>query len=311
MIRFFKNSFIFAIPFILIISFTLVVDPYENFGYFNIISVDLKRKVSYNINYALWKVVEFSRNPRPNILLGDSRMNRIKVKEIRKFSGIDYYNFAYGGGTLQEICNTFWFAADKINLKKVYIGINFEIYNLSKSYDRVNGAINILENPLLYLINRDVLNASFRLVKSKLSGKVKNIETPRMSKNEFWKYQINIAAKRNYANYVYPQKLYYELRKIADYCRKNEIELSFVILPTHVTLQEKIEAYGLAKSYQKFLSDLRDLNTVYDFNYPNQLTNDRNNFSDPFHAKETAISHIVRQIWGGEKGIGRLYKIQG
>ncbi len=295
--RFLVKSLIFTIPFLILFGTIAIVDPYEYFGLFEFLSTNEKQKISYRLNYALWKLIKFRRNPVPNILLGDSRMNKINPDKIKEFSGEVYYNFSYGGGTLNEICKTFWEASKKTELKNVYIGINFNQYNVNNSRDRVSGAIATIENPLLYLVNRDVLNATFRMLMNFLTDEGPDIETPPISKDQFWDYQLNITTKRYYANYKYPSRLHAELQNISKYCRQRHINLFFVILPTHISLQEKIKEYGLADAKDKFLSDLRELGKVYDFDYRNELTEDRGNFSDPYHIRKDLLILIIHKIW--------------
>jgi len=306
--KFLIKSSAFAIPFIFLFSLVAIVDSYNYFNFFKIIPIEVKQKISYKLNYALWKLVEYRRNPYPNILLGDSRMNRIDPQEIKNISGEDYYNFSYGGGTLEEICKTFWIADKISDLKNVYVGINFNLYNMSKSYDRVTGATAVLENPMLYIINRDVLKATFRILWDLLLNKNSDIEKPPMSREAFWDYQLDVTARRNYATYTYPNSLHKELQKIVKYRREKGINFFFVILPTHVSLQDKVQAFGLVKEYDKFLSDLKELGIVYNFNYGNEFTQNRDNFIDPYHLRKEAISSLILEIWGGENKYAIIFK---
>ena len=79
---------------------------------------------------------------------------------------------------------------------------------------------------------------------------------------------------------------------MADYCDANSIKLAFVLSPTHIDLQKKIHEFNLDEAYSKFKHDIELFGDVYDFNYPNEITNDKNNFGDPYHHKP-AISRIV------------------
>ena len=109
--------------------------------------------------------MQFKRKPCNNIILGDSRMNRINISGIKEITNEDYYNFSYGGATIEEICKTFWVVAESVHLENVYIGLHLNLYNTNNSRDRVSGAILTIRNPMLYLINRDVIKASFLLLR--------------------------------------------------------------------------------------------------------------------------------------------------
>ncbi len=308
--RFLLNSISFALPFLLLFALIIIIDPFGYFNIFTAIPPEIKKSTAYRLNYALWKTIEYSKKPCANILLGDSRMERFKPEKIKEFTDVEYYNFSYGGGTLAEACKTFWFAAEITKLKNVYIGINFNLYNMHNSGDRVSGAMTIMKNPLLYLVNRDVVKAAFMIVKHLFSGKSVSLEAPPMSRARFWEYQLNVTAKRYYKSYAYPTSLYEELNKISAYCDDKKIKLVFLILPTHVSLQKKVQAFGLQDAQQRFLSDLQGLGTVYDFDYPNPFTENRSNFNDPYHFKpDEHLSLFIKEIWHGVKGYAKVYSL--
>jgi hypothetical protein len=294
---------LFAMPFLTVALVVVWVDPYNYFSY-NPQQTEIKKRIAHKVNYALWKLIEYNRNPRPNILLGDSQMGRLRSEDILKISGKEYYNFSYGGGILPEMMNTFWMAAESTKLENVYFGISFNHFNIhNNSVNRVDSAKQIIKNPLLYLVNRNVLSATIKIIKDRLLEKSSQIELPPMSREQFWNYSLNVPTRRYYANYKYPKEWYGELRRISDYCHHNAINLTFLILPTHTQLQTKIDEYGLSKEYEIYLKDLSKLALIYDFNKKNQWTDDKNNFEDPRHFKSGLARELIREIWG-EKQLG-------
>lgn len=302
------KSIIFLIPFLLLISSIVVIDPFNYFHIFKLTDDTVKKQLSSQINYALWKVIDFKDKPAPNIILGDSRMNKIRSEVVKELTGDDYFNFCYGGGTLQEIINTFWYADSLTDLKSVYIGLSLVLYNMSNMRDRVRDAIDTTEKPLLYLVNRDVIKASFRLLKTVFEKDFDDIETPNMDRDEFWAYQLGIPTTRYFANYIYPDQIYQKLRELVNYCNNKNIKVIFIIPPTHISLQEKIKEFYLIEAQKRFLKDIMALGTVYDFDYPNILTENRRNFADPYHLNKEMIHLITQEIWGSER---RYYKING
>lgn len=299
--KFIIKSIIFPIPFLIVICTTAITDPFNYFNYSSSSSINLKKDISSRINYTLWKVISFKKKIYQNIILGDSRMNQFDENTINEVSGENYFNFSYGGGSLSEICKTFWFASENIKLKNVYIGLSFNLYTMSNTRERVSSSISLLENPILYIINRDALKATYKILVSKFIGKKVNIETPPMTEEEFWDYQLNVSPRRYYNNYTYPEPLYQELVKIQKYCRDNKINLTIIIPPTHISLQEKIKEFNLTEEYAKFLSDIKGIGTVYNFDYPNELTTNRYNFKDPYHLTKEASNLVVQEIWGKRK----------
>jgi hypothetical protein len=303
---FLKKLSMFLLPLLLLAGAIAYIDPFEYFAMPSNISSEVKGAGSSRLNYALWKTVHYRKNPEPNLILGDSRVGQINEKLIGRFTDEKYYNFGYGGGSLPEIISTFWFAAGETRLQHVYIGINLSLYNEYLSRNRVPGALSILQNPLLYLINRDVWKASFLVAKKVWLGMDTDIEKPPMNQEQFWMYQLTTTADRYYGRYAHPDKYYKELSQIVDYCRTNGIELVFLILPTHIDLQNCIsQHYGLQQAAEQMLTDLCGLGTTIDFNYPNGLTEAKENFSDPYHLKSQAMEKVVEDVWGKAPLYGR------
>ena len=293
--------FFFAMPFIILALIILRVDPYNYFSYDPQKAI-IKKYIAHKVNYALWKLIEYRRDPQPNILLGDSQMGRLKSEDIQKIAGVEYYNFSYGGGTLPEMINTFWFAAERTQLKNVYFGISFNHFNMhNDAKDRVTSTRQMMENPLLYLVNRNVLRATILIIRDRLTEKSSQIEQPSMTREKFWNYNLNVPTKRYYANYKYPKKWYSGLQQISEFCRNNDINFRVLILPTHTQLQAKVHEYGLSQEYEVYLEDLGKLAEMYDFNIKSQWTEDKNNFEDPHHFKSGLAREVIRKIWGEKK----------
>ncbi|GAB4286284.1 MAG: hypothetical protein Kow0098_01280 [Ignavibacteriaceae bacterium] len=295
--KLFFRSIFFSIPFLLCGLILILIDPFNYFNYSDVIPEDLKVKISKPLNYALWKVIEFERSPEENIFLGDSRVAGLDLNAVKDYSGLKFYDFAYGGGNTREIISTFWFAASLIKLKNVYIGLNFSIYNGFNIRDRVKDALTKLDNPFLYLTNLNTLEAAYYLLRASVLGEKISVEQPDMSKEEFWKFKLKEAVNRYYANYLYPDSFYKELKEISDYCEKNNINLVFMIMPVHTDLQQMVSKYKLTDEYKVYLNDLNSLGPVFNFNIPNEFTTDRENFRDPFHIKNDILSKIMKTMW--------------
>jgi len=122
---------------------------------------------------------------------------------------------------------------------------------------------------------------------------------PPFAKEEFWKNQL-ISESRFLGSYSYPTNYYNELKKISEYCKEKNIKLAFIISPTHIELQEKINEFNLVKEYNRFKQDIESLGDVYDYNYPNILTETKNNFRDPYHHTDSVARIIVKEIYTKE-----------
>ncbi|MGD9547293.1 MAG: hypothetical protein AB7V45_07020 [Candidatus Krumholzibacteriia bacterium] len=304
---FLKKLGLFLIPFALYGLAILVVDPFNYFAVPSPIADQLKQEISFKLNYAMWKMFEFRRQPMSNILLGDSRMMTLKPDLIEAICGRPYYNFAYGGGSLKEAVATFWYANELTDLKSVVIGLDLNTYNGSDFKDRVSEVEGAIHNPFLYLTNNTVMISAWKVVVSSLTGTVDRIGQPVGDRESFWRHQLDVTAKVNFGNYKKPVAYRNQLQTIADFCRSRDIELVFIIFPSHRDLMDKIDDYGLRPDDQAMREDLARLGKVFDFAWDNELTRDRTAFKDPYHFTPEVEEEIIRTVWGGGNFFVRIY----
>lgn len=292
-----KRGMLFSIPFLLYGLLVLAVDPFNYFKTGSLISNDLKEDISLKINYSMWKMLKYRQEPVPNILLGDSRMMSIDDQLVSKTAGEPYVNMAYGGGSLREAIDTFWFTSELGQLKNVYFGININSYNGRNNKDRVSEVLAAVDNQLLYFTNTNILIAGKKLIQASITGHKGNLGVPDMDKDTFWNHQLEVTTRVYLSSYSYPKEYRDELIKISEYCRENAINLNFVLFPNHADFQEKIRDYKLTQSLDNMRSDLQDMGRVFDFAFKNSITEDRNNFRDPYHFNQEIGALIVECIW--------------
>jgi len=298
---------LFAVPFLLYGIIITVVDPYNYFSLPSPVDDGLKTEISFKLNYAMWKMLEYRQAPSRNILLGDSRMMSIDRDKIREINGDEYYNFSYGGGSLKEALATFRYAEGLGKLENVYIGLDLNSYNASDNKDRVSEVLAAIRNPLLYISNNNTLLAAMRLVRAKLADAKEIIGKPQGDKATFWKRQLEVTARVYYANYRDPVAYRRELAEVSDYCRAEDINLVFIIFPSHMDLQDKIAQYGLEIANAEFKDDLAGFGLVYDFAWDNEVTRDADLFKDPYHFNRDVEDSIIRTVWGGESHFVRVF----
>ncbi len=300
--RFIKGILLFSIiPLIYLIP-AIYVDPY------NIIHkeknptlIRLKSQISYKLNRPLYKLQKYSEQPTDLILLGDSRTDLLKSSTFEKLTGLKSTNLAYGGGSLLEIIETFWYITKIHDIKQVYIGINFKLYNEYNKIDRVTEAIMLKGSPLAYLFSEYCYKSFFLITKSIITRKDINIGVPSLSKEEFWKFQIDSSAANDYRFYKYPKSYQKSLIEISSYCKANNIKLVFFIPPTHIDLQQKLKEFKLETDEKIFKTFLANLGTTYDFDYPNDITRNYNNFTDPYHYNDSISEIIIKSIVTSKK----------
>jgi hypothetical protein len=265
--------------------------------------------IAYKINYPLFKLVEFDAEPTNAVIFGDSRSNKLDPNYFSFLLNDKVTNLSFGGGTLPEIIDAFWQISQAAKLNHVFIGVNFNLFSSNNNLNRVAEAVKIKNSYLVYLTCRYTMKATYYICKSALSGKSIEIEQPPFSKEDFWNYQLEVAAANFYRSYNYPQEFVEELEKISEYCRKNSINLTFFIPPTHIDLQERIAHYDLIMEEIRFKKALRSLGDLCDFDYPNELTEDKSNFIDPFHCVDSIARLVVFDIVSGKETISKYYNL--
>lgn len=304
MAYFLKRLTLFGIPIGLYVLWIFLVDPYDRLGGPPVVSDEIKLQTAYPLNYCLWKMPAFARHPWPNILLGDSRMDALKSKRVKELTGTDYFNFAFGGAHLKEIIAAFWYAAQRTALKHVYIGVDFNIYTDYDWLDRTAEVLAIDRTPALYFINRNVLQGATYGSIGQLMHYDPKIGAVTEDRETFWKEQLGPGTEAWYTRHVYPEKYHRELEKICRYAKDHGTELTFIIFPTHVELQRRVGDFHLEGEYARFKRDIASLGRTYDFDYWNDLTSDKNNFSDPYHCGR-CVDHIIREVWSGRLKYGK------
>ena len=304
--RFLTRSLILILPFILYLGLAYLNDPFNIRKGEVVSNFDItKHQIAYQINYPLFKLNEFEQSKANILLLGDSRMDKLKSTLFEEWTSKKVYNLSYGGGTLPEIINSLKFVLDTPhNLEEIFIGINFNLYNGFNEMDRVSEAEHLLENQFSLYASKFVFTANIKSLQSLLtSEKGGSVENPNMDKEEFWRSQIDVAARNFYRKYRYPAVFLQELKALSQSCKEKDIALTFVILPTHLELQDCITKYGLENENQRFIADLLPLGTVINYDYENEWTKEKSNFLDPFHFKEEISSKIIQEL------VNKNYKI--
>lgn len=267
----------------------VIADPFNYYRKESFIPTSVKLQTSYKFHYPLWKLNEYSRYPIENILLGDSRTDALGTSAIEQDTKTKWYNLAYGGATIPEIIETFWFAAKQTQLKKVYIGLNFNLFNSYKRMDRATEAENIINEPLLYPFNKTVAKAFFYSLYYAVTGEDPEIGKPTMPPDEFWNFQLEKSAANYYSPFRFADDFMQGFRDIASHCKKYHIELVFFIPPTHTDLQKRIDDFGLRQTETRWKKTLREIAPVIDMDVPNAFTSNRDNFKDPYHLKDASI----------------------
>ena len=288
----------FFAPLLLVVCLPIyLIDPYRLFSKAPVVPESITKYYALSVNPVLWELPAFTRSPKPNILLGDSQMNHLKAEDIERITGQEYFNLAYGGGTIRELISTFWYASQRVRLRSVYIGISFVAYADCVA-NRVPAVEGMIRNPLTYFVNRDVFEATWDDGLDEFLHRPISYRTT-MSREDFWRYELTVVAVRCKQS---PPTAYLkgEIRRIANYCVRNNIRLIFIIMPEHVDVQRCTHEPGAEDKYSSYEQDLASFGTTYDYDIPSEITLDRHNYSDPFHLTDDAGARVTQDIWSGQ-----------
>jgi hypothetical protein len=298
--RFLRKAALFASPWLLVALVECLVDPFGFLFSHSLITEAVKQRIAIPLNPCVVQLSRFTRNPAPIVFLGDSRMVALKEDKAKEVTGEEVRNLAYGGGSLREALDSFYYADSVVPLKAAVLGINFDSYNDYAIIRRTETFRTIHHNLALYFVNRTVLQATVYTLYSVLSGVDLKLGVPRVDPKTFWDDTIHGAKeKRMIANYIRPREYKQELVDLADYCNKKGIKLTFVIFPTHRELRESVEE-GRADDYMKFKEVIAAIAPTYDFDRPSVLTNDERNFIDPLHTTAAWTKPILAEFWFGQ-----------
>jgi hypothetical protein len=294
--NFIKKILIFISPFIILIALEVMVDP---FNYFfeekDAAQLELKNSLARKKNTYLYRLIEYERNPTGTIILGDSRAQRLMPDFFTEVNGEKVLNLAAGAGSLQDVIKIFWDLSSRHKLDTVYIGIGIEGYSGTLLKDRVSPAIEVKNSVPLYLMNKFTLESTMLLLKAKLFNQAVEAANPPFSREAFWQYELR-EEERYLRNYTYPKNYYNELKKISEYCAQNGIKLVFIISPTHTELQNKVNEFKLNKEYERFKADIISFGDLYDFNWPNVITENKSNFLDPLHSIDSVSRIMIKEM---------------
>ncbi len=302
---FFRKAILFAAPIGIYCLLIGLIDPFDYFES-RLVPDQIKLKTSVPLNQCLWKMIEFNRAPMPNILLGDSRMGLFDAGMVDRASGEPYFNYSFGGATLQEIDDAFWDATSRIHLRKVYVGIDFNLYDDYNVTHRTDTYHTIKQDPLLYFVNRTVVRAAYYNLKYLFSGVDPKFGVPTVSREEYWRETVGPFLTAAYSHYVYPVRYRRELLRMAEYCRKHGIDLTFIIFPTHEDVRRRLRDFHLEPQFAAFKCDLAGIGKTIDFDFANDLTTDSRNFRDPLHYTRPVVEMLANEIWRGPLVHGRV-----
>lgn len=298
-----KKILILISPLILWGLVVLLIDPYNYFS-ISLINDDAKESAK-KLNTLMYRTIDYMHYPCENMLIGDSRTNALPIDLVEDLTDKNWKKLNTNAAKLNEIFELFYMANERKPIKNIIIGINFNMFNEYSYADRVSGIKKILDNPLMYLYNKDVAQSTFITIRQLLTNKQFS-STPSMSKEEFWNWNISTKTRHWYERYKFPNNLYQQLIDFDDYTSKNGINVIFIIVPHHNEFRNRLYEFGLKEEELTFKKVMVSLKAkVYDYDYNNDITSVKSNFSDPVHYNHDIGELMIKEIFLDDLKIGK------
>ena len=297
MIKLIKKVFIFLLPFLLFLLSVYLIDPYDYFnkGKMN----ELKNKIAFISDYGRrLYFISYKKNPEPNAILGYSQAGVIKIPNIPEPG---WCKLTFGGADTWEAIESFKVISANPGLKKVFIDINpfnyivacSRVYN--KASSRSYQAIQLLSNPSKYFYDKEVVWSSYMYLKSRILRDTSYVKlgNPEGTKDIFWEDQLKTARTSFKGDPEISRKeLLKSLQEIKQYCDLHKIEIVIFSSMMHTELQDIARDFKI----KVFLPDIIGIfGEIKDFAYPNEYTEIRQNFGDPFHVSSDSI--YINALW--------------
>ncbi len=310
--KFISKFLLFTIPFLLFFVWFLAFEPYDYFG--------LRGGTNY-ANKQIYEMRRLLREEPTNIILGDSRMAHLDDDLVYEYAGEEYLNLAFGGATMGEIIDLFYFADEHTDLEKVYISISFFTINSTYSTDRVTETIPIVLDPLVYLSRFTNYPATYNNMHAQIDNLTYYIDkgywydetyqTPLSERgdvtyNEFGQREDIVLFSELHTQYPYPMYIFEpnevymdDLKELALYCDAQGIEITAVFPPVQQAYWDiVIEGMGYTEGLEAYKNELLQYFSAIDMEWQSEYIKDDTKFFDPLHLyKEFYDEDFTRVIF--------------
>ena len=184
---FLRNIAFFLLPFLFYLCLVLLSDPYNYLNASSIITDKIRFSISIKNEPHLFKLIDAHNHPKNKVLLGDSRTNEL----YRCMNDPDWNNLAYGGATIEEITQSFWWVVSDHHVDTVLVGLSFHLYNKFNRRSWVEETLERENNFFSYAFNRYTFESTLEILETLVIKKVDSKDDMPFTREEFWQYQIN------------------------------------------------------------------------------------------------------------------------
>jgi len=289
--KFIVRLTVFSLPFVAWFSLVAYVDPFNFFQKNSEKELAIRETKIRPLNSMLFNMIKYKNNPTEVVFIGDSRTRVISDSLYTEITHEPTFNLYSNKAKLNEMIDLFWFAEGFKKVKKVYFGINFNLFNTYAFGSRSKSNSELCSSPFKYITNRAVGEATGILLNilSLPSDKKPN-------QVEFWRFNLETKANDFYSKYEFPEEAVKQLKEVSVFCKEHNIELTFVIVPHVVSMRKKVLFYNLSEEELKFKRTISTIAKTVDYDYENAVTTDTTNFGDPIHFKKHIGELIAREL---------------
>ena len=312
--RFIAKISLLFIPLIIWYGIFLAFEPNN---YFNI-SKEERRSVSSAL--PVKKMRKINWNNYECLLLGDSRAAGIDEDVIEDITGKKYYNLAFGGCSLQEEIDLFWWAVKQQSFDKVVFMASFWTISTAYNGDRIKYVEKVAADPIQYLLAGQYHIETVKTILHILKNKDENKNYTPEERKENKKYYADAIIYPLAENFEINYNAIKKIKDISDFCAENGIEFNIFIPPIDESIWEYvIKPLNLTLELDKYKSELSMFCKVYDMEYENVRGFLESDFADGFHLNgSTNINHeavsdnsvlisFLRELFMVENKISRVW----
>ena len=318
-----KIVILISIPILIFLSLFIYFEPNNYFGF---------KKYDYevfrNYNSSLPKLRYLNRVEGQNIILGDSRIKQADADYIEGICGDKYANLAFGGATVMDSIDIFWYAVSKKNIEKVVFQISFyvlrdecsskagkegpsamqeavsnnafwEIGLMNKQFPDASRTMNIIGqvvNPINYILSSEAIDEAYKNAIGTFN-KPETVDNSLTREEKLYDYsQLIKGICEGYKVSRYDMDA---LIEVADYCRSHDIDLVFVIPPMHVSIFENvIEDLDLYDELADYKEELAEHAVIVNMEFLSAFSYRTDYEVDGFHFTGDSFNEYLNIIFG-------------
>ncbi len=303
-----------ALPVVLLFAWFFAFEPYDWFS---------RKGDAWYMNRAIASKRRVLNTHSENLIFGDSHIANLNTDYIASVGGGEWTMMAYGGATLNENIEDFWWAVEHTQVRSVVFGLTFYSLNDGHYADgRHDAAVETASDVWKFVKDFRRWDETFLNFRIKMRGLYADLtgndavrirlddpssleQDTRPPEEYDGEYRKDLL---DYVNYILPECQNYScygycqrLDEVIRYCGENGIEIRFVLFNSNRTIWEKvIYALGLQGQMSFYKDFLKTRAVVIDLEEDNAYAHNDGLFIDGFHVVLEEKLHLARIIFAGE-----------